>query len=56
MLELRDLTAHYGKNEVVSGVDIVLGTGEVVALVGANGSGKSSSKEAVPPWSTRYWS
>ena len=24
MLELRDLTAHYGKNEVVSGASIVL--------------------------------
>jgi ABC-type branched-subunit amino acid transport system ATPase component len=31
MLELRNLTAHYGKNEVVSGASIVLNPGEVVA-------------------------
>ena len=43
MLELRDLTAHYGKNEVVSGASIVLNAGEVVALIGANAAGKSTT-------------
>jgi branched-chain amino acid transport system ATP-binding protein len=42
MLELRSLTAHYGKNEVVSAVNIILNRGEVVALVGANAAGKST--------------
>ena len=43
MLELRDVTAHYGKNEVVSGASIVLNRGEVVALIGANAAGKSTT-------------
>src|ERR1700737_1597811 len=33
MLQLRDLTAHYGKNEVLSEANIVLNPGEVVALI-----------------------
>jgi branched-chain amino acid transport system ATP-binding protein len=47
MLELRDLTAHYGKNEVVSGVGIVLNPGEVVALIGANAAGKSTTMRLI---------
>jgi len=47
MLELRDLTAHYGKNEVVSGVNIVLNPGEVVALIGANAAGKSTTMRLI---------
>jgi branched-chain amino acid transport system ATP-binding protein len=42
MLELEDVTAHYGKNEVVSGAGMVLNAGEVVALIGANAAGKST--------------
>jgi branched-chain amino acid transport system ATP-binding protein len=47
MLELRDLTAHYGKNEVVSGVNAVLRAGEVVALIGANAAGKSTTMRLI---------
>jgi len=47
MLELRDLTAHYGKNEVVSGASIVLNPGEVVALIGANAAGKSTTMRLI---------
>jgi branched-chain amino acid transport system ATP-binding protein len=47
MLELRDLTAHYGKNEVVSGVNIVLEAGEVAALIGANAAGKSTTMRLI---------
>ena len=47
MLELRDLTAHYGKNEVVSGANIVLGLGEIVALIGANAAGKSTTMRLI---------
>lgn len=47
MLELRGLTAHYGKNEVVSGASIVLNAGEVVALIGANAAGKSTTMRLI---------
>lgn len=47
MLELRDLTGRYGKNEVVSGVDMVVNDGEIVALVGANAAGKSTTMRLV---------
>ena len=47
MLELRDLTAHYGKNQVVSGANIILNAGEVVALIGANAAGKSTTMRLI---------
>src|ERR1700687_5498432 len=47
MLELRNLTAHYGKNEVVSDASIVLNPGEVVALIGANAAGKSTTMRLI---------
>ncbi len=42
MLELRDLRVSYGRTEVVHGVDIGVGRGEVVGMIGPNGAGKSS--------------
>jgi branched-chain amino acid transport system ATP-binding protein len=42
MLETSGLTAHYGKNEVVSDASIILNAGEVVALIGANAAGKTT--------------
>ncbi len=47
MLELREVTAHYGKNEVVSDASIVLHPGEVVALIGANAAGKSTTMRLI---------
>ena len=43
MLELRNITAAYGKIEVLHGIDLVLPPGNVVALLGPNGSGKSTT-------------
>jgi branched-chain amino acid transport system ATP-binding protein len=42
MLEVRDLTIRYGHGVAVAGAALRVGGGEIVALVGANGSGKSS--------------
>ncbi len=42
MLELRSITAGYGRQPVVHGVSLTLKPGEIVALVGANGAGKST--------------
>jgi branched-chain amino acid transport system ATP-binding protein len=47
MLEISGLTAHYGKNEVVSDADIVLNAGEVVALIGANAAGKTTTMRLI---------
>jgi branched-chain amino acid transport system permease protein len=43
VLELRNITAAYGKIEVLHRIDVVLPRGNVVALLGPNGSGKSTT-------------
>lgn len=42
MLEISGLSSHYGRIQAVRGIDIVVGEGELVALVGANGAGKTT--------------
>jgi len=42
MLELRDVRVGYGRIEVVHGVDLSVGHGEVIGMIGPNGAGKSS--------------
>ncbi|MDD5298056.1 MAG: ABC transporter ATP-binding protein [Rhodocyclaceae bacterium] len=41
-LSVQGLSAHYGRIQALSGVDLVIPEGELVALVGANGAGKST--------------
>jgi len=47
VLELKGVTVRYGPVLAVDGVDLTVGDGEVVALLGANGAGKSSTLRAV---------
>jgi branched-chain amino acid transport system ATP-binding protein len=42
VLEVRSLRAGYGAIEVLRGVDLAVGAGEIVALLGSNGAGKST--------------
>jgi len=42
MLKINNLTAHYGAAQALFGIDLAVAAGETVALVGANGAGKSS--------------
>jgi urea transport system ATP-binding protein len=42
MFEVRNLSAAYGQSEVLHGVDLSVGRGEIVVLVGRNGMGKST--------------
>lgn len=43
VIAMRGVTAELGARPVLRGVDITVGRGEVVALLGANGSGKSTA-------------
>ncbi|HEY0865991.1 MAG TPA: amino acid ABC transporter ATP-binding protein [Fimbriimonas sp.] len=42
LLQIQDLHKRFGDNEVLKGIDLSVGEGEVVALIGASGSGKST--------------
>jgi len=42
LLQLRDVHASYGAVEVLRGIDIAVREGEIVALLGTNGAGKST--------------
>jgi branched-chain amino acid transport system ATP-binding protein len=47
MLEVRDLVAGYGATRVLRGVSLQVGAGEVVAVLGANGVGKTTLNRAI---------
>jgi branched-chain amino acid transport system ATP-binding protein len=47
MLELAAVSAHYGKNQVLRSVDLKVASGEVVALIGANAAGKSTTMRLI---------
>ena len=47
LLEVRQLEVHYGGIRAVAGVDLAIGEGELVCLIGANGAGKSSTLKAI---------
>jgi branched-chain amino acid transport system ATP-binding protein len=47
ILSVRDLAVSYGHIEAVRGIDLILNEGEITALVGANGAGKSTSLLAI---------
>ena len=47
MLQVSQLQAFYGKSHVLHGVDLEVGEGEIVALLGRNGSGRSTTAKAI---------
>ena len=47
LLEVSDLTIHYGGIKAVRGISLTVGEGELVSLIGANGAGKSSTLGAL---------
>jgi branched-chain amino acid transport system ATP-binding protein len=47
MLEVRDLHAYYGQSHILHGVDLAVGEGEIVSLLGRNGVGRSTTCKAI---------
>lgn len=47
LLSVRDLEAWYGKSHVLQGVDLDIASGEIVALLGRNGAGRSTTCKAI---------
>jgi len=47
MLEVRDLNVYYGAIHALKGINFFLKKGEIVALIGANGAGKSTTLNTI---------
>ena len=47
LLQVSDLHAYYGKSHILQGVNMQVGKGEIVALLGRNGAGRSTLCKAI---------
>ncbi len=47
MLEVTDMHAYYGKSHILQGVNLTVNEGEIVALLGRNGVGRSTTCKAI---------
>ena len=47
LLEVEDIHSFYGKSHILHGISLAVGAGEVVALLGRNGVGKSTTLKAI---------
>ena len=47
LLEVEDLHAHYDKSHILHGVHLTIGAGEIVSLLGRNGSGRSTTLKTI---------
>ncbi|MFI9640015.1 ABC transporter ATP-binding protein [Micromonospora sp. NPDC051925] len=47
LLEIDDVSLLYGRIQALHGISLTVGEGEIVALIGANGAGKSTTMRAV---------
>lgn len=46
-LEVQELNTYYGKSHILKGVDLEVGEGELVTLLGRNGAGKSTTLRSI---------
>ncbi|HOB90916.1 MAG: ABC transporter ATP-binding protein [Bacillota bacterium] len=47
MLRVEDLHVHYGGIHALKGIELAVGEGQIVALIGANGAGKSTTLNTI---------
>jgi branched-chain amino acid transport system ATP-binding protein len=47
LLELQDVSVHYGRIQALDGITISVEAGEIVSLIGANGAGKTTTMRAI---------
>ncbi len=47
LLEIENVTLLYGRIQALHGISLTVGQGEIVALIGANGAGKSTTMRAI---------
>lgn len=47
LLDVKGLHAYYGKSHILHGVDLSIGAGEIVCLLGRNGVGRSTTLKAI---------
>ncbi|MEU1756086.1 ABC transporter ATP-binding protein [Micromonospora matsumotoense] len=47
LLEIDDVSLLYGRIQALHGISLTVGEGEIVALIGANGAGKSTTMRAI---------
>jgi branched-chain amino acid transport system ATP-binding protein len=60
VLKIHDLTVNYGKIQALRGIDLEISQGEIVALIGANGAGKSTTLKTIsgllkPIWGSIFF-
>ncbi len=47
ILDIRNLTASYGRISAISGISVTVGSGDIVSVVGPNGAGKTTLLNAI---------
>ena len=47
MLELKSIESYYGKIQALKGIDLEVPEGGIVAILGANGAGKSTTLKTI---------
>lgn len=50
MLNIENLNTHYGLSHILQGMDFSVGKSEIVALVGRNGVGKTTTLQTIAGW------
>ena len=47
LLEVKDINVYYGVIQALKGISLEVNEGEIVALIGANGAGKSTTMQSI---------